>query len=246
MSLIKNEVSLEYPGEYSAFIPWPAPFNEAVPFSSDYIAYGLYAYYPHYVVKGLTGDLSYPDLDAPPRHAQGNLLSDNVINFGAMVSLAGFYAPVVYAGTFIGNGSLLTGINKSFDIKHPNKEGWRLRHVCLEGPESAVFYRGRLTNSNVIELPDYWMGLIDPETISVTLTQIGYSQDLIVEKIEWGKRVLIKSGSGANIDCYYVIHAERKDSEKLIPEYEGKTPADYPGNNEQYSIAGYNYDVRLR
>ena len=27
---------------------------------------------------------------------------------------------------------------KGFDIKHPNKEGHRLRHICLEGPEAGV------------------------------------------------------------------------------------------------------------
>ena len=33
---------------------------------------------------------------------------------------------------------------KGFDIKHPNKEGHRLRHICLEGPEAGVYYRGCL------------------------------------------------------------------------------------------------------
>ena len=42
--------------------------------------------------------------------------------------------------------------------------------------------------------------LVDPETITVSLTQIGYSQDLIVDKIEWGKIIHIKSGNGANIN----------------------------------------------
>ena len=67
---------------------------------------------------------------------------------------------------------------KPFDIPHPTKKGHRLRHVCLEGPESGVYYRGRLTGKNVIELPEYWRGLVDPETITVTLTQIKTSQDL--------------------------------------------------------------------
>ena len=26
-----------------------------------------------------------------------------------------------------------------FDMPHPNKKGWRLRHVCIEGPEIAVY-----------------------------------------------------------------------------------------------------------
>lgn len=133
---------------------------------------------------------------------------------------------------------------KGFDIKHPNKENHRLRHICLEGPEAGVYYRGRLTNSNVIELPEYWRGLIDPETMTVTLTQIGSSQDLIIDAIEWGQKVKIKSGNASNIDCYYVIQAARIDGEPLIVEYEGDTPAKYPGSPDQFSISGYDYDAR--
>ena len=53
--------------------------------------------------------------------------------------------------------------------------------ICIEGPETAVYVRGRLTDNSVIELPDYWKGLVDPDSITVSLTQIGSSQDLIVE-----------------------------------------------------------------
>lgn len=138
-------------------------------------------------------------------------------------------------------GTINTQSWKGFDIKHPNKENHRLRHICLEGPEAGVYIRGRLTNQTVIEIPEYWIGLVDPETITVTLTQIGYSQDLIVGEIEWGRKILVKSGNGANIDCYYTIQAARIDGEKLIVEYEGQTPADYPGDSSQFSISGYDY-----
>lgn len=133
---------------------------------------------------------------------------------------------------------------KGFDIPHPNKPNHRLRHVCVEGPESAIYVRGKLVNNNIIDLPDYWSGLVDPETITVNLTQIGHSQDLIVEKIEWGKRIVVKSGNGTSINCYYQVWADRL-GEKLIPEYEGITPNDYPGDNSEYSIAGWDYDNRL-
>jgi hypothetical protein len=141
----------------------------------------------------------------------------------------------VVASEVTAGGITLTS-RKPFDIPHPTKEGYRLRHVCLEGPESGVYFRGRLTGKTVIELPEYWRGLVDPETITVNLTQIGSSQDLIVEKIEWGKKIIIKSGSGTTIDCYYIIHAERSDDEKLIVEYEGTSIDDYPGDNSIYSI----------
>ena len=44
-----------------------------------------------------------------------------------------------------------------FDIIHPTKEGWRLRHVCLEGPEIGVYLHGK-NKGSVINLPDYWTG----------------------------------------------------------------------------------------
>lgn len=145
------------------------------------------------------------------------------------------FSGVAIGQEFTAGGKTLTS-RKPFDIFHPNKPGWRLRHVCLEGPESGVYYRGRLKDGNVIQLPDYWSGLVDPESITVTLTQVGYSQDLIIEKIEWGKNIIIKSGTGANIDCYFLVHAERIDGEKLIVEYQGESINDYPGDNSIYSI----------
>ncbi len=117
----------------------------------------------------------------------------------------------ICAAAISSEGTITTPVGKCFKIPHPLKQGKSLVHACLEGPETAVYIRGRLTNSNVIELPDYWTKLVDAESITVSLTQIGYSQDLIVEKIEWGTRVLIKSGNGANVDCYYNVTGTRKD-----------------------------------
>ena len=141
----------------------------------------------------------------------------------------------IVASEVTASGKTLTS-RKPFDIPHPTKKGYRLRHVCLEGPESGVYIRGRLTDSSTIEVPDYWVGLVDPETITVQLTQIGCSQDLIVDKIEWGKKIKVKSGNASKIDCYYYIQAERADGEKLIVEYEGQSSDDYPGDNSIYSI----------
>ena len=188
-----------------------------------------------YIVKSITSDEDYPPEACPP-WVHGNAQIDNLQVNGT--------ATGNFNGTF--NGTINVQSWKGFDIRHPNKLNHRLRHICLEGPEAGVYYRGRLTNSTVIDLPEYWQGLINPETITVSLTQIGYSQDLIIDKIEWGKKITIKSGTGANIDCYYVIHAARIDGEPLIVEYQGETPADYPGNDAQYSISGYNYDNRTR
>jgi len=132
--------------------------------------------------------------------------------------------------------------NKTFDIPHPNKEGHRLRHVCVEGPESAIYIRGRLTGKNMIELPEYWDGLVDRDSITVNLTQIKTSQDLIVDSIE-KNYIKIISGNATKIDCFYHIWANRIGPE-LHVEYKGESPADYPGDQSEHSIAGYNYDRR--
>jgi hypothetical protein len=182
-----------------------------------------------YVMKNTTGDDDYPDEACLPWY-HGNIQVDN-LQVNNDVDADG----TVTASQVIASGITLTS-RKPFDIPHPTKSGYRLRHVCLEGPESGVYYRGRLTNSNTINLPEYWIGLVDPETITVTLTQIGSSQDLIIDKIEWGRKILVKSGNASNIDCYFLVHGERKDGEKLIVEYEGQSIDDYPGDNSIYSI----------
>ena len=148
-----------------------------------------------------------------------------------------------------GQGVALTGstINqqgwKGFDIKHPNKDKHRLRHVCVEGPEAAIYHRGRVCNGkNVIDLPSYWRGLIDYETLTVQLTAIHSHQNVIVKRISPIEgRIYLQAQGGMPVDCFYHIMAARVDGEPLIVEYEGEGPADYPGDPTQFSISGYDY-----
>lgn len=127
---------------------------------------------------------------------------------------------------------------KGFDIPHPTKDDHRLRYICVEGPAAEVYLRGKIKDINVILLPDYWKDLVDAETIGVTLTPIGVYQELFVDKIEWGTRIIIKNNLGGPIHCNFIVFAERKDTAKNIPEYIGLTPADYPGDNKEYTING--------
>jgi len=151
------------------------------------------------------------------------------------------------APVFIGNVSACSGKSsgaKSFDIEHPSKEGHRLRHVCVEGPTSDVYVRGRLKDKNVIELPEYWKGLVDSDSITVQLQPIGERHfHLNIVKVD-NQKIVVKEADDKPIDCFYHIYGERKDVQKNIPEYEGESPADYPGDQSDYSIAGFTYDVR--
>jgi hypothetical protein len=114
-------------------------------------------------------------------------------------------------------GGTLNATTKNFLIPHPTKEGMKLRYSSLEGPENGVYVRGK-TTSTVIELPDYWTGLVHADSITVTLTPIGRGQDLYVEKIENGKVYIANGNTDGEVNCFYMINAERKDVDKLVVE----------------------------
>ena len=140
--------------------------------------------------------------------------------------------------------SSIVATSKLFDIPHPTKKGHRLAHASLEGPEIGVYHRGILKDSEFIELPDYWKDLVDNKTITVHLTPIGTYQYLYYTVAK--NRIIVKNHSNLPTHCSYIVYGERKDGERLIPEYEGNSPEDYPGKNDQYSIAGYHYDRRQK
>lgn len=108
---------------------------------------------------------------------------------------------------------------KNFVIDHPTKPGKKLVHTCLEGPENGVYVRGKVLNRNFIELPDYWKGLVDETTITVSLTPIGSHQDIIVKRIDESK-VYLQAKGGIPINCFYHVFATRKDVERLVTEIE--------------------------
>ena len=107
-----------------------------------------------------------------------------------------------------------TAITKSFDIPHPTKENMRLRYGSLEGPENGVYVRGK-SKESYIQLPDYWTGLVDENSITVNITPIGKKQKIYVDKIENNKVYL-----GGNVkEYFFTVYGERKDVDKLTVEY---------------------------
>ncbi len=172
--------------------------------------WGLKSALYDYIWKGDMDESTYPADACPPRY-HGNAQIDNLqVNdtcgkasttafVGATVTISGLCS----AGSFSAN-------SKSFNIPHPTKGGKRLWHGCLEGPEHGVYVRGHLKDKRIIQLPEYWPSLVDMDSITVHLTQIGSSQDLIVEKID-GVNIILKSGTGTSINCYYTVNATRKD-----------------------------------
>jgi hypothetical protein len=106
----------------------------------------------------------------------------------------------------------LSATTKSFDIPHPIKPDKRLVHGSLEGPEHGVYTRGQ-SCCCIVDLPDYWIGLVDPMSLTVQLTAKGKSQELWVECIT-ADTVYV----GSNVedpDYFYFIQAERRDANRL-------------------------------
>ena len=180
-----------------------------------------------FISYSTTGDTDYPE-DACGRLVHGNAqIDDLTINNDLDVT------GDIVAGEVTAGGKTLSS-RKDFDIPHPIKDGWRLRHVCLEGPESAVYFRGRVTNKKEIILPDYWKGLVDWTTITVNLTPVGSHQSVIVKR--WDEeKIYLQSNGAMPIDCFFHVYGERSDGERLIVEYEGTSIDDYPGDNSQYT-----------
>jgi hypothetical protein len=123
---------------------------------------------------------------------------------------------VTWDGTNFTIDGNFNATQKSFDIPHPTRDGWRLRYGVLEGPENGVYVRGN-TTSKIIELPDYWTDLVHEEGITVQLTPIGSATQHFLVKIEDNK-VHIDSATG-DVNVSFVIWGERKDVQRLIVEY---------------------------
>ena len=166
-------------------------------------------------------------------HVKGNVKIEGDTDQTGEITASG----TVLGGSVKDSGGNVLSAKKDFDIPHPTKDGHRLRHVCLEGPEAAVYCRGRVCNGkNIIDLPDYWDGLVDYETMTIQLTALHSHQNVIVKRISpIERRIYLQAQGGMPVDCFYHIMAERKDGEKLIPEYEGKSIEDYPGDNREYT-----------
>jgi hypothetical protein len=165
----------------------------------------------------------------------GLVSMNGVVTMGAAFILAGVPGDVA---SYMNATRAIAVSKKSFDIPHPTKEDHRLRYICTESPKADVYVRGKLNGSNIINLPDYWKDLVDPDSIDVVLTPRGTFQELFVEDVQWGKQVIVKNNAGGPINCSYVVYGERKDVEPNISEYKGLTEADYPGDNSEYIVNG--------
>ena len=164
---------------------------------------------------------------------EGDKCIDNNVRVINGVTVSGFTDGKVFSGKALKD--------KGFDIEHPTRKGKRVRHICVEGPESAIYIRGKLKGTHIIDIPEYWQGLVDYDTITVNLTPCGKPDlSLYVKEIRDNK-IILSSDHLTQVECFYQVWVNRIGPE-LHVEYDGESPADYPGDQSGHSIAGYTYD----
>ena len=83
-------------------------------------------------------------------------------------------------------GSLTATGTKSFAVVDPGDARQAIYYAALEGPEAGTYFRGTARTSGdeaVIDLPDYFARITEPERLTVQLTPLGsWGQLYVAEK----------------------------------------------------------------
>ena len=195
----------------------------AGPDCTDRAAYGAASALDQYITKQyLLAEEDYPADACPNRYYSKAKIDDWEITNSMTGALSTMNIPsaAITCTSVTASGNItaasFSANSKAFNIPHPSpdKEGKRLWHGCLEGPEHGVYVRGRVTNKKEILLPPYWKDLVDWTTITVSLTPIGSHQSVIVKRFD-EEKVYLQSNGGMPIDCFYHVYAERMDIPRL-------------------------------
>ncbi|MCP3982678.1 MAG: hypothetical protein GY716_25585 [bacterium] len=108
------------------------------------------------------------------------------------------------------------GDTKQFVVEHPTRPGHRIVYVSREGPEGAMFWRGRaqlVDGRATLELPEHFHVLSIPETITVDVTPHSFeSRGLGVESIAEDRIEVAELFDGeGSYEISFMIQATRRD-----------------------------------
>jgi hypothetical protein len=84
-----------------------------------------------------------------------------------------------------------------------------MKNTLYTDTENLLIARGKVFNNTTIKLPEEWEEMVNPKTITVSLTPCGSPQDIIVKTVDI-KEVRLQSYGNLPIECYYLILAETK------------------------------------
>lgn len=126
-------------------------------------------------------------------------------------------------GNIRADGDVVAKGAKKFEIEHPTKPGKRLIHAAVEGPETAVYYRGEaklVRGQAVVELPEYFEALARPAGRTVQLTNVDGFDRLAVRTQSGAQvrdgRFIVVSDNAASVQAFsWEVKAVRADVPQL-------------------------------
>jgi len=131
-----------------------------------------------------------------------------------------------------GQGTILADV-KNFRTPHPTQPNMDIVYACIEGPEAAVYVRGTahlLDGGATISLPDHFVGVADPESMTTQLTPLSAASLglAVVSKQVSGIVVKELHGGAGNYDFDWEAKCVRKGYERyqvIRPQNEMSRPA---------------------
>jgi hypothetical protein len=156
--------------------------------------------------SGLTGIVASGSIDSSSFAETASLALNLDNNFTYSGNIFTVQGDIFVQGT-------LDASTKNFKIDHPTKPDYYLVHSSLEGPERGIYYRGKLLNTDIISLPEYWEALVEEKNITVQLTPINNSCTHYVKSIN-NKEIKVGCKCGQP-HCFYIVHAERNNEGKF-------------------------------
>jgi len=154
----------------------------------------------------------------PPAWSGGGVCTFDLFAGGAMYVGTDFANP---ACAFYSDGT------KHFVIDHPlDPQNRSLNHVCIEGPEAAVYYRGsgRLVDGRVeVELPEYFEALVRRDERTVMLTAVCDEDEpvaVLAASPVRGGRFTVRAAGGTNKRqrFHWEVKAVRADVDRVVVE----------------------------
>jgi hypothetical protein len=129
-------------------------------------------------------------------------------NPGSMV--AGVTGGVIYNDT---SKEFTWQNGKSFIIDHPLDNNKHLVHVCLEGPEAGVYYRGKgeIVNGSFVEvqLPSYVGALCTDLTVQITHIYDGSVKVFSASEVDTASNTFTVHGENGRFN--WLVHGKRGD-----------------------------------
>jgi hypothetical protein len=111
------------------------------------------------------------------------------------------------------SGNLTVTGTKNFAVADPGDSHQAIYYAALEGPEAGTYFRGTtrtIQGEAVIELPDYFARLTEPERLTVQLTPLGrWGQLYVAEKTP--NRLVVRLPPGSDdLEFDYFLQGVRK------------------------------------